>query len=446
MKILDPETLEKIKEQYDSLPYPQIPLEKTPRDDKVFDTLFIHNLVTPYYLRYQTVIDTSGKLILDAGCGSGYNSLVLAIANPGAKVIGVDVSEASVDFAKTRLEHHGIDNAEFHVMRLEDVPSLGLKFDYINCDEVLYMVPNPVECLQALKDVLADTGIIRGNFHSELQRHDYYRAQALFKMMGLMDDNPEDLEVELVIEVMKSLKDEVDLKRKAWNPDLEKLENKEAILMNHMIQGDRGFIIPEVFSMLDTTHLDFISMVAWRHWEINDLFKDVDELPPFLALSLPEISVEERLRLFELLHPAHRLIDFWCAHPRTTTPLPMSPNMWAPRQWQQARISLHPQLAHTKVKEAVLEAIDKRKSLDLRQYLLKSSQTPVMIDYVDAACLLPLWEHSQTFTDLLSRRLMLSPINPLTLEPMNEVKVAQDLQSVLLKLEVFLYVLIEQSV
>ena len=40
-------------------------------------------MVTPYYLRNQKVIETKEKIILDAGCGSGYTSLVLAEANPG---------------------------------------------------------------------------------------------------------------------------------------------------------------------------------------------------------------------------------------------------------------------------------------------------------------------------------------------------------------------------
>ena len=444
VKSLDPDVLNRIKEQYDNLPYPQIPIEKIPQGDDALDKLFIHNLVTSHYLRYQAVIDPSEKLILDAGCGSGYKSLVLAMANPGAKIVGVDISDASVDFAKTRLQHHGFDNAEFYAMPLEELPSLGMKFDYINCDEVLYILPNPLEGLQALQSVLTETGIIRGNFHSALQRHNYYRAQALFKMMGLMEDNPEDLEVEIVIEVMKALKDEVDLKTDSWQPHWEELENKSGVLMNHLLQGDRGFTIPDVFSMLKATNLDFISMVKWRHWEINDLFKDADDLPPFLAMSLPNISVEERLRFFELLHPVHRLIDFWCAHPGTT-PTPMSPNTWNTEQWNRARVHLHPQLQHPKIKAEVLETIDKRQSLDLRQYLRLPSKTPVTINYLDAACLLPLWDHSQTFTTLLSRRLTLSPINPLTLEPMENITVFQELKNLLSHLEVFLYLLIESD-
>lgn len=43
------ELLEKIRQQFDSAPYPRVPLDKSPKDDP--NVLYIHNLVTPYYLR-----------------------------------------------------------------------------------------------------------------------------------------------------------------------------------------------------------------------------------------------------------------------------------------------------------------------------------------------------------------------------------------------------------
>jgi 2-polyprenyl-3-methyl-5-hydroxy-6-metoxy-1,4-benzoquinol methylase len=63
------EALDKIRQQYDRAPYPRTPLDASPKQD--YNTLYIHNLVTSYYLRYQRVIDTKDKLILDVGCGSG---------------------------------------------------------------------------------------------------------------------------------------------------------------------------------------------------------------------------------------------------------------------------------------------------------------------------------------------------------------------------------------
>ncbi len=204
------EAHDKIRQQFDDVVYPNIPLEKSAKDSPA--SLYIHNLVTPYYIKNKKVINTEGKIILDAGCGSGYTSLVLAEANPGAKIIGIDLSPKSIERSQERFKHHGIANFEFHVLSIEDLPQLGLKFDYINCDEVLYLLPDPIAGLKVLKSVLKPEGIIRGNFHSSLQRVYYFRAQEMFKMMGLMDENPGEFEIETVKEIMDSLKDGVVLK------------------------------------------------------------------------------------------------------------------------------------------------------------------------------------------------------------------------------------------
>ncbi len=98
MTRLESDLLDKIRQQFDSSPYPRIPLDKSPRNNS--NELYIHNLMTPVYLRNQKVIDTKGKVILDAGCGSGYKSLILAEANVGAKIVGIDISEESIKLAQ----------------------------------------------------------------------------------------------------------------------------------------------------------------------------------------------------------------------------------------------------------------------------------------------------------------------------------------------------------
>ena len=348
------ELREKIRQQFDTGPYPRLPLERSPKNEA--NLLYYHNLVNPYYLRNQKVIETKGKIILDAGCGSGSKSLVLAEANPGAKIVGVDISEKSVELARQRLHHHGVDNTEFHVISIEDLPQLGLEFDYINCDEVLYLFPDPSVGLQAMKSVLKPEGILRANLHSSLQRVYYYRAQEVFKMMGLMDENPEELEIELVREFMNSLKNQVELKAITWNQNLETSE--ETILMNLLFQGDRGFTIREMFSALRTAELEFISMVNWRQWNLMDLFKeqDLENLPVFLAMSLPEIPVEEWLHLFELLRPVHRLLDFWCGHPNQSQSfVPVAE--WTLSDWQEAQVHLQPQVRMLELQEELVRCI-----------------------------------------------------------------------------------------
>jgi ubiquinone/menaquinone biosynthesis C-methylase UbiE len=438
------ELLEKIRKQFDFGPYPRIPLEQTPKDE--INNLFIHNLVTPYYLRHQRVVDTKDKVILDAGCGSGYKCLLLAEANPGAKIVGIDISPASVDMARERLNYHNIENAEFHAMLLEDLPSLGLQFDYINCDEVLYLLPDPIAGLQAMQAVLTPEGILRTNLHSSLQRAVYYRAQAVFKQMGLMDSNPEEFEMNLVREVMQSLHDNVNLKSNSWRPEFNQSStlSTETLLANHLLQGDKGSTIPEFFEYMRAAQLEFISMTQWHRWSLLSLFKQPDNLPPFLAMSLPELEPEQELHLYELLHPTNRLLDLWCGHEGVMpdiTPV----GDWQPDDWRQATAHLHPQLCRPQVKESLLEFIRDQKVVDLGIFLSATTNKPVYVDRLLAACLLPLFAGPQSVLALAERWRQLQPCDLVTLELFTIDAALSEISKLLRRLEIDLFVMLEKA-
>lgn len=433
--------LDKIRQQFDASPYPKIPLDKSPKDDTNF--LYIHNLVTPYYLRNQKVIETKGKVILDAGCGTGYKSLILAEANPGAKIVGIDISEESVKLARKRLEHHGFDNAEFHVLPIEELPDLNYQFDYINCDELLYLFTNLGVALQTMKSVLKPDGIIRGNLHSSIQRFNFFRAQKVFTMMGLMDENPEDLEIEIVVETMKALKDNVQLKATTWNSNYEAEDGKERILMNYLFHGDKGYTVSDMFTALKAADLDFISMVNWRMWDFMKLFKEPDNLPAFLGMSLPDISIEERLQLFELIHPVHRLIDFWCGHPNQAQAfVPVAE--WTDSDWQVAKVHLYPQLKTANFREDLVACITEIRAFPISQYLSLTEEF-FSIDSLMAVCLIPLLDQPQEMISLVQHWKQVRPIDPVTLKPTDEEQAFYTVQQLLLSLESLGYVMLERQ-
>ena len=434
------ELLEKIRQQFDFGPYPRIAIDKSPKEDT--SALYFHTLVTPYYLRYQKVFDTKHQLILDAGCGTGYKSLVLAEANPGSKIVGIDISEQSLELARQRFKHHGLDNGEFHLLSIYELPKLGLEFDYINCDELLYLFPEPAVALEAMKSVLKPQGIIRSNLHSSLQRFSLFRVQELFRMMGLMDSNPENMEIEIALETMKALKDGVDLKARTWSPSYEGEDGKEAVLMNYLFQGDKGYTISDLFAALRAADLEFISMVNWRQWKLRDLFKEPDNLPVFLAMSLPEISVEEQLHLFELLHPIHRLLDFWCGHPNQAEPfVPVAE--WQSSDWQTAKVHLHPQLRTPAVKEEIVRCTTQLHPFEISKHLPVTG-VQSLIDSAVAACLLPLLDSAQSMQSLVERWQKLRPVHPLTLELTTEEEAFEILRQALTGLEDYGYVLLER--
>jgi 2-polyprenyl-3-methyl-5-hydroxy-6-metoxy-1,4-benzoquinol methylase len=438
-----PELLEKIRHQFDNAPYPRNPLEQSSKED--YSSLFVHSLVTPYYLKHQKVVETKEKIILDAGCGTGFASLILAEANPGAKIVGVDLSEESIHLSKQRLQFHGFDQAEFYTLPIEDLSTLGLEFDYINCDEVLYLLPDPEAALRSLKAVLKPEGIIRGNLHSSTQRYGFYRAQKAFKLLGLMDSKPGDSEIEIVIETLKALKPSVDLRRRVWEADLSKGDNlKEETLLNCLLEGDKGYTILDMFAALETTDLEFLSMVNWRQWDLMELFREPDDLPVFWQLSFSEVPLPQRLRLFELFHPVHRLLDFWCTHPsEPALTLPVSE--WEVSDWEDTEIHLHPVLRSDRIKADILESIKQHYAFEISKYIPTSSIVPITLECTQAACLLPLWEGTQTVEALVERWLQVRPIDLATLVPMSRQEAFEEVTGLLRSLEVFLYVLLSRK-
>ncbi len=431
--------LDKIRQQFDSSPYPRIPLEKSPKDNP--NDLYIHNLVTSFYLRNQRVIDTKDKVILDAGCGSGWKSLVLAEANPRAKLVGIDISAESVDLAKERLKYHGFGDAEFFVTSIEDLPSLGYQFDYINCDELLYLFPEPANALASLKSVLKPDGIIRSNLHSAIQRFSFFRAQKMFGMMGLLDSNPEDLEIEVVIETMQALKDNTVLKSITWKADYAAKENKQDVLMNLLFQGDKGYTVSELFEALSLSGLEFISMVNWREWDFRDLFKDPQNLPIFWDLTLQDLSMEDRLQMYEFLNPVHRLLDFWCGHPQeTSTFVPF--DEWSETDWQKAKVYLHPQLNTLKFREDLVTNAIGCGMLGLNNYL-STHKKIVNLDSSMATCLLPLLDSPQTMHSLVERWKQFRPVDPVTLQAVDHQKAFELVKTTIRSLESLDYLMIE---
>lgn len=437
----NPNLLEKIRQQFDSSPYPRTPIEVSPKQDA--NALYIHNLNTPFYLRNQQLIDPKKIAILDVGCGSGYKTLVLAEANPGATIVGIDLSEKSIELARERLQFHGITNARFHALSVHDIAQLGMKFDFINCDETLYLMPDLVETLQTLKVVLKPKGILRGNLHSLYQRQNYFRAQQMFRLLGLMEGNPESTEIGIVLDTMKAFVDDVPLKQQTWNSVQASDRPQEYVLMNYLFQGDKGYTIPDLFNALRGANLEFICMVNQRQWDLMKVFQDPEKLPLFWKMSLPQLSLEEHLQLFELVAPVHRLLDFWCGHVGQTEAW-QPPQSWQLSEWQAVQVAIHPQLQTATIKADLIDAIKQQRSFNLSYHLSAAApaQAQVLLSPFLAACLLPLWDAPQAFPALVKRALKIRAHDPVTLEPFSSQQASQELREALINLEGYLYVLL----
>jgi len=96
-----------------------------------------------------------GKRVLDAGCGTGYGSELLA-SQGAAEVVGVDVDADAIDTA-SRADSR---RATFAVADLRDLPADLGEFDVVVCFEVLEHIREPEVALDRLAAVLRPGGIL----------------------------------------------------------------------------------------------------------------------------------------------------------------------------------------------------------------------------------------------------------------------------------------------
>jgi SAM-dependent methyltransferase len=432
-----------VKKQYDRVIYPDIPIEKSFKNDP--NLLFIHSIITANYLRSQKVVDPQGSIILDVGCGSGYTSLLLAEANPGAKIIGVDISEPSVEMARKRLFHHHYTDAEFHAMDIQDLPNLGQSFDYINCNDTLYLLPDQISALKSMQSVLAPHGIIRANLHNLFQRERFFRSQQLWQFLELMADVPGKTECDIVREIFESLQDTVIIKSQAWlSTNLERRSSDEFVYVNHLLQGDCGFTTPQMFEMLNASNLKFISMVNWKHWDLYNLFSDKQNIPTRFDAILSSNSEELKHYTYELLNPVYRLLDFWCGHPEQTKTY-TSPDCWDDAYWSNTKVFLNPYLKIDGIKLALDRAIADFIPFKISEFFWRASINPIPLSTQSAICLRLAWDRPITVDQLVKQWLRVKPLNILTLEPMTEVEAFTEIKRTLIEMEAHMFVMLERS-
>ncbi len=112
-----------------------------------------------------------GSRILEAGCGVGAQTVTLASLNPTARILAVDISAASVQQARRRVEAAGLGNVEFLAGDLFDLSPAAGSFDQIFVCFVLEHLADPAGALAALKRLLRPGGgitVIEGDHGSTL--------------------------------------------------------------------------------------------------------------------------------------------------------------------------------------------------------------------------------------------------------------------------------------
>ncbi|MCL5676107.1 MAG: class I SAM-dependent methyltransferase [Patescibacteria group bacterium] len=112
------------------------------------------SIVNPFV--FKLLGNFKGKIVLDAGCGNGYLSRI--IAKTAKSVIGVDFTNKLLEKAKESSKD--ILNLSFLLSDLENLPLTNNSFDIILCNLVLINVENLEVVVNELARVLKGNGFI----------------------------------------------------------------------------------------------------------------------------------------------------------------------------------------------------------------------------------------------------------------------------------------------
>jgi SAM-dependent methyltransferase len=116
-----------------------------------------------------------GSSVLEAGCGVGAQTVILARNSPGARFTSIDVSAESLDAARARARAAGLEGVTFRQADIFALPFGEETFDHVFVCFVLEHLPRPREALELLKARLRPGGtltVIEGDhgstfFHPE---------------------------------------------------------------------------------------------------------------------------------------------------------------------------------------------------------------------------------------------------------------------------------------
>ncbi len=229
--------------------------------------------------------------VLVAGCGAN-SAARYAFHHPKARVVGLDLSAASLAHERHLKNRHALGNLTLHQGRIEDVASLGQTFDFIDVSGVLHHLPDPVAGLRALGTVLRPTGTIAVMLYGAYPRAGFYMLREMFQVLGL---GQSDADVAFVKDALDALPEgHVARAPLAHTRDI---QYDAGLVDTFLHPQDRAYTVPECLDLVRDAGLSFVG------WWDNILRYPDGQLRPDTSLykrvaALPDEQIWQAMELY----------------------------------------------------------------------------------------------------------------------------------------------------
>ena len=164
---IDDEISRAVRAQYEENPYPRWTLNATP---------------APATASAPSPQQPRDALI--AGCGTGLSTIEFARHAQATRILAIDLSLASLRYAKRMADRFGLANVEFGQADILQLGALGRQFDFIDASGVLHHLADPSQGWRVLLSLLRPGGIMQVGLYSELGRRNIVAARAFIAARG----------------------------------------------------------------------------------------------------------------------------------------------------------------------------------------------------------------------------------------------------------------------
>jgi tetratricopeptide (TPR) repeat protein/2-polyprenyl-3-methyl-5-hydroxy-6-metoxy-1,4-benzoquinol methylase len=170
----------KVQQQYEENPYPRWAQAEPPGQPLLFDQYLRRRLPAAHFRNLgKPQVDT-----LIAGCGTGQHAIETAQRFVGASVLAVDLSLASISYAKRKTIELGLSNIEYGQADILKLGSLGRTFDLIESSGVLHHLADPFAGWRVLLSLLRPGGFMMIGLYSEIARAEIVKTRAFIAEQG----------------------------------------------------------------------------------------------------------------------------------------------------------------------------------------------------------------------------------------------------------------------
>jgi tetratricopeptide (TPR) repeat protein/SAM-dependent methyltransferase len=228
-----------VKQQYEENPYPRWIKAPLPKKSKSSGE------------RFQWPERSSAKEILVAGCGTGLAMMDALRRYPEAQVLALDLSLASLCYAKRKAHVEGLTNIEFAQADILNLAAFGRTFDIVHATGVLHHLSDPWQGWRILLSLLRPGGSMIVGLYSKQARRDITAARNFVSERGYLaiDDDIRRCRQEIM-----SLADHPAIRNVAKIPDFFSTSECRDLLFH--VQ-EHQFTLPEITKFLAENNVEF---------------------------------------------------------------------------------------------------------------------------------------------------------------------------------------------